>query len=215
MGRCFNHEIALDRLRVKVTLTEDELSELKSWKVVQEKKLALLEEARGELEKQTKLLQKVLVDKEKEITKAKDRLSQANEEAIREYRDFDALLAELGGSFIEGFDDCLRQVKASHPDLNLSNINIDAPAQTSIQLVAFESMDELFADDVPGDGEIAHVEDNTRHLDVQEENEQNSLVQQYFFFLKDFWRTMLIILSVIFIHFPLRAFIFLFVYYFA
>ena len=128
------------------------------------------------------LLQKVLVDKEKEITKAKDRLSQANEEAIREYRDSDALLAELGGSFIEGFDDCLRQVKASHPDLNLSNINIDAPAQTSIQLVAFESMDELFTDDVPGDGEIAHVEDNTHHLDVHEENEQNSLVQQQFSF---------------------------------
>ena len=56
MGRCFNHEIALDCLRTKVTLTEDELSELKSWKVVQEKKLALLEEARGELEKQMTLL---------------------------------------------------------------------------------------------------------------------------------------------------------------
>ena len=51
MGRCLNHEIALDRLRAKATLTEDELNELKSWKVVQEKKLALSEEARGVLEK--------------------------------------------------------------------------------------------------------------------------------------------------------------------
>ena len=50
-GRYLNHEIALDRLRAKETLTEDELSELKSWKVVQEKKLTLLEEARGKLEK--------------------------------------------------------------------------------------------------------------------------------------------------------------------
>ena len=51
MGHCLNHEIALDRLRAKATLTEDELNELKSWKVVQEKKLALSEEARGALEK--------------------------------------------------------------------------------------------------------------------------------------------------------------------
>ena len=30
MGRCLNHEIALDRLRAKATLTEDKLNELKS-----------------------------------------------------------------------------------------------------------------------------------------------------------------------------------------
>ena len=108
MGHCLNHETALDRLQAKATLIEDELSELKSWKVVQEKKLTLLEEARGELEKQTELLQKVLANKEKEITWAKDRLRQAKKEAILEYRDSNAFLAELGGSFAEGFDDCLR-----------------------------------------------------------------------------------------------------------
>ena len=184
MGCCLNHETSLDRLRVKANLTEDELNELKSWKVVQEKKLALSEKARGELERQTEQLRQVLADKEKEINEAKDRLRQAKEEAIREYHDSNALLAELGGSFVEGFDDCLRQVKASHPDLDLSNINIDAPAQTLVQPVHFESTDELFADDVPGDGGGAQVEDNTRHPDVQEENKQNTPVQQQFFF---FW----------------------------
>ena len=109
------------------------------------------EEARGELEKQTELLQKVLADKEKEITEAKDRLHQAKEEAIREYHDSDALLAKLGGSFMEGFDDCLRQVKATYLDLDLYNINIDAPAQTSVQLVASKSTDGLFAEYVPSD----------------------------------------------------------------
>ena len=98
-------------------------------------------------------------------------------EAICEYRDSNALLAELGGSFAEGFDDCLCQVKASHPNLDLSNISINALALTSVQPVLSESTDELFADDVPGDGEIAHVKDNTRHPNVQEENEQNSPVQ--------------------------------------
>ena len=51
MGHCLNHETTLDRLQAKATLTEDELSELKSWKVVQEKKLALLEEAIGKADR--------------------------------------------------------------------------------------------------------------------------------------------------------------------
>ena len=98
-------------------------------------------------------MQKVLANKEKEITEAKGQLHQAKEEAICEYRDSDAFLAELGGLFTKGFDNCLHQVKASHLDLDLSNININAPAQTSVQPVPFESMNELFVDDVPGYGE--------------------------------------------------------------
>jgi len=72
IGRCLNHEMTLDRIRAKANSTEDELEELKTWKMVQEKKLALLKEERGELEKQTKLLRQVLEDKEKEIRNAKD-----------------------------------------------------------------------------------------------------------------------------------------------
>ena len=65
MGRCLNHETTLDRIRTKVRSTEDEQAKLKAWKVAQEKKLALFEEARGELEKQIKLLRQVLEEKEK------------------------------------------------------------------------------------------------------------------------------------------------------
>ena len=43
MGRCLNHETTLDRIKAKARLTEDEIVELKVWKTVQEKKLALLE----------------------------------------------------------------------------------------------------------------------------------------------------------------------------
>ena len=50
MGHCLNHETTLDRLRAKATLVEDKLSELKSQKVVQEKKLALSEEAIGKVD---------------------------------------------------------------------------------------------------------------------------------------------------------------------
>ena len=86
---------------------------------------------------------------------------------IREYRDSDALLAKLGGLFAEGFDDCLCQVKASHRDLDLSDINIDAQAQTSIQSVHSKTTDELFANDCPGDVEDGKVEENPCHFDVQ------------------------------------------------
>jgi len=119
IGRCLNHETTLDCIRAKASLTEDELNELKAWKTVQEKKLALSEEAREELEKQTKLLKQVLEDKEKEIRDIRDQLHQAKEEAIHEYRDSDALLAELEGSFAEGFDNTLHQVKASYPNLDI------------------------------------------------------------------------------------------------
>ena len=153
MGRCLNHETTLDHLQAKANLMKDELNELKSWKVVQEKKLAASKEAQAELEKQTELLKKILADKEMEITDAKDQLHQAKEEAIHEYCHSNALLLELGGSFAKGFDNYLRQVKASHPDLDLSNINIDTPAPTSIQPVVSKSTDELFADDAYGDGE--------------------------------------------------------------
>ena len=178
MGCCLNHETTLDYLQAKENLTKDELNELKSWKVFQEKKLAASEEARVELEKQTELLKKILVNKEKEITDAKDQLHQAKEEAIHKYCDSDALLLALGGSFAKGFDNYLRQVKAYHPDLDLSNINIDAPAPTSIQPVVSKSTYELFANDAHGDGEDAQVEDTTRQPEVQEENDQNTPVQQ-------------------------------------
>ena len=79
-----------------------------------------------------KLLKQVLEDKEIEISDIKNQFCQAKEEAIREYLDSDALLAKLGGSFAEGFDDALCQVKSSYLDLDVSHVNIDA--QVFIQL---------------------------------------------------------------------------------
>ena len=149
MGRCLNHKMALNCVRVKARSTEDEL--------------ACSEQVRGELEKQTEMLRQVFEDKEKEINDAKDQLRQAKEDAVREYRDSNALLAELGGSYVDGFDDCLHQVKTSLPDLYLSHVSIDALAQTLAQPVYFESTGELFADDALvddpcGDGESAPIE---------------------------------------------------------
>ena len=43
MGRCLNHETALDCVRAKARSMEDELAKLKAWKTIQEKKLAYSE----------------------------------------------------------------------------------------------------------------------------------------------------------------------------
>ena len=149
------------------------------------------------------MLRQVLKDKQKEVSDAKDRLRQVKEDAIREYRDFDALLAELEGFFADGFDDCLRKVKASFPNLDLSHVSIDAQAQaqTPAQPVHSESTDELFADnalidDTRGDRETAlvksqikPVEGSTSHPDevqvIEGKDEDTPPVQQQVFFF--FW----------------------------
>ena len=73
---------------------------------------------------------------------------------MREYRDSDALLKELGSSFADGFDDCFHQVKASYPNLDLSHVSIDAPPQTLTQPVYSEGIDELFADETNPDPQV-------------------------------------------------------------
>ena len=91
-----------------------------------EQKLKLVEQARDEFQKLTKELKKTLKDKENEVRHAK-------EAAVLEYRDSDALLAELKVSYNDGFDDALRQAKALYPKLDFSSINISVPELTSVQ----------------------------------------------------------------------------------
>ena len=128
MGRCLNHETALDRVRARANEMEDELNGLKAWKVGMEIKFDTLEKVRKELEEHMETMRKVLEDKEKEIKDAKDQLRQAKEAAIHEYHDSDALLEELGTCYADGFDDTIRQAKKAYPDLNFSQLHIDAQA---------------------------------------------------------------------------------------
>ena len=57
---------------------------------------------RKDLGQSTEEAKKTLEVKEKDIQDLKDGLRQAKEVAVREYRDSDALLLELGGSFLQG-----------------------------------------------------------------------------------------------------------------
>ena len=114
-----------------------------------------------------KALKKILKD-EGEISEVKCQLRQAKDDAIREYRDSNALLKELDGSFTDGFDNCFRQVKVSFSKLDLSHISINAQAQTPAHLIHSEGTNNLFAEDSTpnpqGGGETAH-EDHAKPIE--------------------------------------------------
>ena len=73
MDRSLHHEMALERVREKAKLAEEELFELKNWNVVTEQKLKLAERSRDEYQKMTEELKKVLEDKENDLRQAKER----------------------------------------------------------------------------------------------------------------------------------------------
>ena len=142
MDRALHHETALERVRDKARLADEELLELKNWKVVTEKKLKLAEQARDEYQRMTEELKTVLEDKEDELRLAK-------EKAVQEYRDSDALLTELGTSYIDGFDDTLRLAKALYPKFDFSAVNINIAEGMSVQPDASDDTAELFAEERP------------------------------------------------------------------
>ena len=160
MDRCLNREAALERVRAKAEQTEEELGQLHKWKSTMEKKFDLSEKTRKELEQRTEEAGKALKGKDDEIKDLKKKLRQAKEDAVIEYRDSEALLKELGGSFLQGFDDALRQLKKAYPDLDVSMITVSDQDQTSALPVASENTDDLFGEDVvQGGGESVPSKD--------------------------------------------------------
>ena len=142
MDRALRNETALERVRDQARVTEEELLELKNWKVVTEKKLKLAEEARDEHQRTVEELKAVLEDKEDELRLAK-------EKAVQEYRDSDALLTELGSSYTDGFEDALRQAKALYPKFDFSAVDINVVEGMSVQPDASDDIADLFAEERP------------------------------------------------------------------
>ena len=66
-----------------------------------------------------------------------------------EYHDSDALIAELGVSYNNGFDDALRQAKALYPKVDFSFVNISVPEPTSVHPKQSDDTNELFRKEVP------------------------------------------------------------------
>ena len=142
MDRALHQEMALERVRERAKLMEEELLELKNWKVVMEQKLKLVERTRDEYQKMTVELKIVLEDKGNELCLDKKK-------AVQEYRDSNALLTELGVSYNDGFDDALRQAKALYPKLDFSAVNINVAEAMSIQPDASDDTNELFVEEGP------------------------------------------------------------------
>ena len=142
MERSLHHEMALGRVHEKAKLAEEELFELRNWKVVTEQKLKLVEQARDEFQKMTEELKKILEDKENDLRHAK-------ETAVLEYHDSDALLSELRVSYNDGFDDALHQAKALYPKLDFSSVNISVLEPTSVHSEQSDDTNELFGVEVP------------------------------------------------------------------
>ena len=142
-------------------------------------------------------MKKVLEGKDKKIKGLKGQLRQAKEEAVHEYRDSDTLLSKLGSFFLEGFDDTLRQVREAYPDLDLSSVKIEDPAQASVIPITLENTEELFAGGAPlGDEKLAQaqnvqsvVDETHQPINVVEQKEdipiqQQFVIENFFFFFK-------------------------------
>ena len=160
LDRCLNRESALDRVRAKAEQTEEELGQLHQWRTKMEKKLELSEKARKELEEKTASALTVIEKRETEIKELKEEIRHAKEAAVEEYRCSESCLGELSDSFLQGFDDSLRQVKNAYPELDLTMVKLEDQAQTSALPVASENTEFLFGEDAaPGDGESAPSKD--------------------------------------------------------
>ena len=108
MDCCASYETMISHLRKKVKAKEMELRELTAWKEVQVNKLDLTRQLFKESEAHVEVLKKILKDKEGEISEAKSHIHQAKEDAVRENRDSNDLVKELGGFFADEFDNCFR-----------------------------------------------------------------------------------------------------------
>lgn len=117
-----------------------------------EEKLRLSEQACEEQEKEIDFLRET-------VKNNNDNTRRARIEAVQEYRDSEALLKELGSSFADGFDDCLRQVKSSFLDLGLDHIDINAGGQTPTHAVESEGTAEIFGDVPDADDEPVPAHD--------------------------------------------------------
>ena len=81
-----------------------------------------------ESEGHTEVLNKVLKEKEGEISSLRKQVLWAKEDGKTEFCNFDGFLYELGSCYADGFNECLYQVKALFPNLDLSQISINVVA---------------------------------------------------------------------------------------
>ena len=173
MDRCMAQETLVDQLKERAESAETEQNELKASWEVQVKKLNVTRKALEESEAQTGVLKKVLKDKEGEISFLRKQIRQAKEDGKTEFCNSDGFLSKLSGCYADGFNECLRQVKALFPDLDVSWVSLDDMAQTPTKSIESGDTNELFEGDptpdvhgdrraAPQEGQAQSVSDESR-----------------------------------------------------
>ena len=84
-----------------------------------------MRKALEELETQAEALKKVLNDKDGEISLLRKQVRQAKEDRETKFCNSDGFLTELGGYYANSFNECLHQVKALFPNLDVSQVSLD------------------------------------------------------------------------------------------
>lgn len=123
--RCMAREKLVDHLKERAEVMETERNELKASWEGQVNKLDMTRKALEESETQAEELKKVLKDKEGEISLLRKQVRQAKEDGRMEFCNSNGFLTELSGCYADGFNECLCQVKALFPDLDMSQVSLD------------------------------------------------------------------------------------------
>ena len=122
------------------------------------KKLSMTKKAVEELKILANKLRKVLQDKEGEISQLREQVCQAKENKTIEFRNSNDFLTKLSDCYDDKFQECLCQVKALYPNLDVSQVSLDNGAKTPARTVEHEGTNEILeADPIPnvqGDGEV-------------------------------------------------------------
>ena len=172
MDCCMAQKKLVDDLKEKVEAAETGLNELKTWREVQIKKLDVTKKALEESESHAEALKKVLKDKEGEISLLRKQVLLAKEDGKTKFCNSDGFFYELGGCYADGFNECLRQVKALFPDLDISQISINAMTQIPARSIELEGTDALFqanpTPDAQVDGDAALQDEQVKS--VEDEN---------------------------------------------
>ena len=107
-------------------------------------------------------------DKEGEISMLREQVRRAKEDGKIEFRNSDGFLNELYNCYDNGFQECLHQVKALHPSLDVSQVSLDNVAWSPTRTVNQEDTDEiLMADPMPNiqvDGEAAPEDEQVKSV---------------------------------------------------
>ena len=74
-------------------------------------------------------------DKEGEISMLREQVRRAKEDGKTEFRNSDGFLNELYNCYDNGFQECLYQVKALHPSLDVSQVSLDNVAWSPTRTV--------------------------------------------------------------------------------